>query len=487
MRLPIALPSGLRRDGTEGQSRGRWLRSNLVRGYGDDIGPVGGWRARSPNAVSGKARAIVTWSTDGAERRIGIGTHTGLYVQNSAGAVFDITPSAFVAGGADASFNTGFGGGPYGSGIYGAPRIDTGSPEPATVWTLDTWGSYLVGCCPSDGRLVQWENDTATDAAAITNAPTACLAILTTQDRFTVALGASGNPRSAAWCDRGDNEVWLPSTTNLAGDFELDSYGSIVCAVELRSLSLILTDADAHTMRYVGLPSVFVFERIGEGCGAVSAGCVATQGDFAMWWSKSGFMRFDGGLAAVDCPIRDLMANVNSAQISKCSAWSNVDHTEFVWCYPSVASVENDRYISFNYSTGEWWEGELARLSGAAKTVFAFPLLMDDNGLVHEHEVGSDYDGATPSARSGPYLLGDGSTVQRVLGIVPDVTGSPTIGFFTRDYPMAPETQVAQATLALGRTDLRFTARQVEINVEFTASTERFGKSWLEAVAGGRR
>lgn len=490
MRLPLAIPPGLRRDGTEGQSSGRWMRSSLVRGYGADVGPILGWRKRSSDvdpAITGKARAILAWSTEGAERRLAIGTHTGLFVQNAGGQNFDVTPASFVAGEPDATVNTGFGGGPFGLGAYGTPRLDTGSPAPASVWSLDNWGIYLVGCCASDGRLVEWQNDTSAPAAAIANAPTGCVAVLTTQDRFTVGLGASGNPRLVAWSDRGDNTIWTPSTTNLAGDMELDSQGAIVCAVELRSLSLILTDVDAHAMVYAGLPSVYVFNRLGEACGVVSVGCVATTGDFAMWWSKSGFKRFDGALSNVQCPLDNLFSGANASQLSKVSAWHNAERNEFWWLYPSSASTENDRYVTFNYVTGEWWRGAMARLSGAGQGVFTYPLLMGDDGYVYEHEVGSNYDGATPYAQSGPVALGDGEFVMRVTGIVPDTVGVATVGFATRDYPRSPPVTVAQADLADGRTDLRFTARQVELNVEFTTSDGRFGRCVLEVERGGRR
>lgn len=481
MRLPLVVPPGIARAGTVGQSAGRWLRGNLVRSYGGDLGPVPGWRQRSANAVSGKARAILAYSTDDAERRIAIGTHTGLYIQTAAGAVHDITPSGFTAGNADATINVGFGGGFYGASLYGAPRPDTGDAEPATVWSLDNWGVYLVACSPPDGRLLEWQNNTGADAAAIANAPTSCLGVLTTQDRFTVALGASGNPRLLAWSDRGDNTVWTPSTTNLAGDFELDTFGGIVAGIELRNVTLILTDVDAHAMTFVGLPYVYLINRIGEACGAISVGCIATQGDIAMWWSPSGFMRFDGAVSPVDCPIEDLMLTFNTAQRSKIAAYTNAKNTEFVWLYPSQGSNENDRYVSFNYTTGEWWEGEFVRLSGAGQGAFAYPLLMGDDGKVYEHEVGGEYDGAVPTALSGPLMLGDGNRMMKVKGIVPDTVAVATLGFSTRDFPQSPAVPVAQADLSAGRTDVLFTARQIQLSVEFANSTGRFGRTVLEA------
>lgn len=491
MRLPIAIPPGLRRDGTEGQSRGRWLYGSLVRGYGSDVGPVGGWRSRSDSAVTGKARAIYAWLSGPGDRRIAIGTEQGLFVQNASGVVFDVTPSGFTAGQADASVNTGFGGGFFGGGTFGTPRSDTGSPLPASVWMLDNWGRYLVACIQCDGRLVEWQLDTGTDAAVISNAPTACAGLITTQDRFLIALGASGNARLLAWCDQEDNTVWTPSATNQAGDQELDTEGGVVTAVELRGQTLILTDLDAHAMQYIGPPFIFALQKVADGCGAISVRCAVAVSETAYWWSRSGFWRYDGAVTPLDCPLKDLFEDLNQTQRSKITGWHNSQQQEVWWHYPSAASTENDRYVSLNYRTGEWWEGaagDVARLAGVGTGLYSFPLLTGDNGLVYEHEVaGLTWDGATPFALSGPQLLGDGSVVMRVTGIVPDVIGSPTIGFATRDYPTSPAVTVAQATLATGRTDLRFTARQVETRVEFAASTDRFGISFLEATPGGRR
>lgn len=488
MRLPIAIPPGLRRDGTEGQSRGRWLYGSLARNYGDDIGPVGGFRLRTSNAVSGKCRALFVWRSAPDTRLIAAGTHTGLYSQNAAGAVTDITPSAFVSGEADASVNAGFGGGYFGSGTYGTPRIDTGNVLPASVWMLDNWGRYLVGCFQPDGRILEWQLDTALNAVAVTNAPTSCSGLITTQDFFLIALGASGNARLLAWCDQQDNTVWTPSATNQAGDQELDTEGGIVTAVELRGQTLVLTDIDAHVMQYIGPPFVFSIQKVGEGCGAISVGCAVDQGDWAMWWSRSGFWRFDGSVTPVDCPLRDLDAGLNQAQRSKITGWHNAKNNEIWWMYPSIAGIENDRYVSFNYKTGEWWEGELSRLAGVGPGLFTYPLLVDDDGLIYEHEVeGLTWGGATPFARSGPMLLGDGSRSMRVGSAVFDYLGTTSVGFITRDYPSSPEVTVAQTTLTPGKTDYRFSARQVEVNVEFAASGSRFGIGFLDATPGGAR
>src|SRR4051812_8012130 len=47
MLLPLDIPPGVYRQGTEYSSRGRWYDAYLVRWYDNALGPVGGWRKKS--------------------------------------------------------------------------------------------------------------------------------------------------------------------------------------------------------------------------------------------------------------------------------------------------------------------------------------------------------------------------------------------------------------------------------------------------------
>jgi hypothetical protein len=77
--LPLKLPPGVFRSGTEYSSAGRWYDANLVRFYQTAIRPMGGWRALLTATVSGAPRALYTWRANNATRWVAVGTHTGLY------------------------------------------------------------------------------------------------------------------------------------------------------------------------------------------------------------------------------------------------------------------------------------------------------------------------------------------------------------------------------------------------------------------------
>jgi hypothetical protein len=105
--IPLQIPPGVYKNGTEYQSKGRWTDANLVRWYENTIRPVGGWRKRSNNQLTGSARGLINWRDSNNNRRIGIGTHSKLYSMNESGTLTDITPTSFTVGDADAVLKIG--------------------------------------------------------------------------------------------------------------------------------------------------------------------------------------------------------------------------------------------------------------------------------------------------------------------------------------------------------------------------------------------
>ena len=76
---PLRIPAGVSRRNTEAQAGvdGRYWDSNLVRSRGELIVPVGGWKSRSAEAVTGSARAILAWEANNGARHIAIGLTAG--------------------------------------------------------------------------------------------------------------------------------------------------------------------------------------------------------------------------------------------------------------------------------------------------------------------------------------------------------------------------------------------------------------------------
>jgi hypothetical protein len=492
MYIPIKLPPGIYRNGTEYQSAGRWYDANLVRWYENTLRPMGGWRKRATGQMSGLCRGFLTWRDNDGDRFIAAGTHTKLYAMNEAGTLKEITPTGFTAGIADAVSKTGYGYGTYGSLAYGTARPDTGTITPATTWSMDTWGEYLVACSNADGKLYEWQLGftTPTLAAAITNAPVNNKALLVTQERILFALGAGGNPRKVQWCDQENNTLWTPAGDNLAGDYELATAGTLIAGKRVKGVNLLFTDVDVHTAQYVGAPFVYGFEKAGSGCGLISAQAVAAIDTAAIWMSKAGFWIYDGYVKPLPSDVSDyVFDNLNFNQASKVYAVHNSKYGEIWWYYPSSGSTENDSYVTFNYRENHWNIGLLARTAGADSGVFANPLMVSTDGFVYEHEVGFAYDSASLYAESGPVQIGNGDNIMSVRQVIPDeqTLGEAVVSFKTRNYPTGTQSTFGPFTAA-NPTSVRFSGRQVNVKVTGnTLADWRIGVMRLEAIPAGKR
>ncbi len=420
--IPLDLPPGAYRNGTEFDQSGRWRDMNLVRWRDGSMRPVGGWRLRAATAYTGVPRGMIAWEDLSGDRRVGVGTFSNLYATSASGVTTDITPAGFTSGAEIATVNTGFGGSFYGTSYYGTARPDTGNFSEATTWEMDNWGENLVACSSSDGVIYEWALDVGVAAAAVANAPTGNLSMMVTADRFLFALGASGSPRTIKWSDREDNTTWTAADTNEAGDFELQTSGQIMCGFNVRGHALILTDQDAHSATYQGPPYVYNFERVGQSCGIISRKAAISVDAGAFWMGQEGFFSYSGGaVQELPCDVIDyVFGDINRSQASLVHAVPMAQHGEIWWFYPSGGSNECDRYVALDYKEGHWTFGQIDRTCGVPRGVFKYPLWADSLGNLWEQEVGLNYDGAAIFAESGPISLGAGDQVMAATSMIPD-------------------------------------------------------------------
>jgi len=489
--VKLQLPPGVARQGTEYAVQGRYFDANLMRWHQGVIQPVGGWRQFSDSTLTGKPRAMMTWVTNSNTIFAFVGTHSNAYVLTQSGVVTDITPtSGFTTGRADAESGGGYGASTYGTGTYGDPRPNTSVVNPATIWTVDQFGQLPIACAETDGTIWEWDLNTANNLVAVTNAPTGNAAVMVTNDLFVFALGASSNPRKVAWCDRANRTDWTPSATNLAGDVELKTNGKIRCGKRIRGGELIFTDVDVHLARYVGKPSVYVFDQVGEACGVISQGSVATVANRAYWMGQNGFFVYDGYTKPLRCDVLEyVFNNLNTQQQSKVVAVHNTEFNEIWWYYPCGDSTECDCYVYYNYVDDHWGIGTLTRLSGAPKGVFGNLLLAGDDGYIYEHEITQSRDNRDATLRAAPIELGNGERYMYAREYVPDegTVGDSTIRFFTRLYPQATENTHGPFTSASPKL-VRFSGRQVGWEYTIASGTDgRIGVPRLKVTPGGAR
>tara|TARA_R110000764_G_scaffold56525_1_gene123136 strand:+ start:951 stop:2429 length:1479 start_codon:yes stop_codon:yes gene_type:complete len=489
--IPLKIPAGMFRNGTEFEASGRWRDGNLVRWLGASLRPVGGWRDRITNAIAETARAMHTWKDSNNSQWVSMGTYNKLYVASAAGTVYDITPAGFTSGDQNAAIKTGYGYSTYGTSFYGTERPDTGNYSEATTWSLDNFGNYLVGCSVSDGKAYQWTGNVASAATAIANAPVGNLGLIVTEERFLFLLGGGGEPRTVQWSDQENITTWTPASTNQAGSQILQTSGQIMAAARGRGQMLIFTDIDMHRMTYVGAPFVYSTEKVSEACGLASRKAVTTTDAGTFWMGHKSFFVYNGSnVQELPCEVKDyVFGDINTSQISK--SWSAAlgQQGEIWWFYCSSASNEIDRYVSYDYKQGHWMTGDLSRTCGADRGVFRHPLMMSAGGSMYEHEVGLNYEGATVFAETGPFSIGPGDNMVKVTKLIPDelTQGDVSATFKTRLYPNGAETSHGPYAMA-NPTSVRFTGRQARMRVEGARLADwRVGVMRVDAVSGGRR
>jgi len=491
--IPLQIAPGIVKNGTEFQQTNSWSDGNLVRWNESAMQPVKGWRKRSLTAMSGVCRKLITYidnSVPGVRNTLA-GTNTHLYAIQSAGQVHNITPANFTTGDADAALNLAWGASTWGSYEFGTLRPDTGNYDFCDTWSIAPWGEYAVACATSDGKIYQWANNVANVATVLSNAPTQCRAICVTDERFVFALGAGSEHDRVEWCDQENNNVWAASSTNQAGGQHLTSSGQLISGHPLRGETLLLTTTDCHVARYTGPPFVYSFQRVGDGCGSVSAnGCVVAD-NLAAWVGLNQFHIYSGGsVTTLKSTVGDyFFSDLNLAQRSKIYGVLNSEYNEIWWFYPSGDSLENNKYVSYNYRDNHWSIGSLARTAGSDAGVFIFPQMVGVDGYVYEHEVGYGYDDAEVYLQSGPIELGNGDQIMKCTSLIPDekTQGDVTATFKTRLYPNGAETSHGPFTMA-NPTSVRFQGRQVSMRIDANINTDwRVGTMRLNAVAGGRR
>lgn len=392
--LALKLPPGLYRNGTRYQAKGRWYDANLVRFYEGAVRPVQGWRVafdadgNAMPALAGVPRAALGWRSATGVPLLAVGTTEKLYVIKD-GVTYDITPEDFNPGAAD----SGSGNGDYGDGLYGKNLYGVGKAvlaahlTEADTWQLDAFGDVLVACCTNGGRIYVWTGDTAAVAVPATDAPEPNRGVVITPERFIVALGANDDVRLVQWASQATLDDWTASDENTAGDFTLSTNGRIMCGRRTKAQTLIWTDADLQSMNYIGGTLVYSFKQEGDNCGIIAPQAVAIVDTAAIWMGRDNFFQYDGFVKPIPCEVHDyVFGSFNSQQAAKVFACPISEFSEIWWFYPSAGSVENDRYVVYNYRENHWTTGKLARTAAIDRGAMPSPVMFDGNGTVYQHE-----------------------------------------------------------------------------------------------------
>ena len=422
------------------------------------------------------------------------------------------------------------------------------------LWILDNYGTKLIALIYND-KCFEWDaaasNATSTRATILPNAPTASRHVLvSTPDRHLVFFGTEttvGDPTTQddmfiRFSDQENidqTDSYTVRAENTAGTQRIADGSKIMGAIKGRDAIYVWTDTALFLMKFVGQPFTFSFEQVGTNCGLFGKNaCVEVDGS-AYWMSENGFFTYDGQLKSMPCLVEDYVYDsINDTSRDLINCGLNNLFGEINWFYPSEASDEVDRVVTYNYLDSSakqpiWTTGSLARTAWQDSAVFNRPHATyygsNDNAsfdvtgntqgstIYYNQETGTDevnagniavaipafiesgdFDITQKRSNSGqavgtPDLRGDGEYIMRISRFIPDFitqTGDTKVSFTTRAYPNSTPA-VKEFTINSSKTfqSTRIRARSIALKISNTATNQdwKLGTFRLDIAPGGMR
>jgi hypothetical protein len=324
--------------------------------------------------------------------------------------------------------------------------------------------------------------------------PSTAIQVLTSpNDRHLIAYGCEdyqqtvADPLVVRWSDA-ENIYWTPLRTNSAGSQKLSAGSYIICA--LRTVSgqiLIWTDLGLWLQQYIGMPYVFGFQPVAQGLSIVGPNAMINAAGNVYWMDHGLFMAYSGGVQEVPCSVKDyVFGNLNYTQAYKVYAGHNHAFHEVIWFYPSLNSVENDSYVSYNYVDQLWTVGSMQRTAWLEMGRGEYPVATDlDNHLIYYHEYGDDANGATMQAwiESADIDADGGDHYLYLSRLIPDVYfrgnggTKQTLGVtvFGRSEPLQPKEIRAELTVNPMTCQQFIRVRDRQVSFRFYSNDEGVG------------
>lgn len=288
----------------------------------------------------------------------------------------------------------------------------------ATAWSMVDFGAWILATNGVDQPQIY----KGATFANLGGTPPSTIEIFAKSGPFILGFNTSNDEREVVWCDQDDPEDWVPLSTNAAGDLIIRELNSrIICVKPLGdNLAIYGTDSMA-VMRPLSAPLYFGYKMALNGIGAVSKESVVSIGRSQYGLGIQGFFVTDGStFKYIDEGVvrQQFLSEFNQDQKSKVVSFHNEESTEIVWYYPSGASLEPDRGISYNYRTGAWSFRGHGRTTAMERNIFEYPITAGSTGIVFFENFGNDDDGNAMECfvQSRPFpFANDGGNLDRFI------------------------------------------------------------------------
>jgi len=427
-----------------------------------------------------------------------------------------------------------------------ASLSQTLSIDPAS-WSLDNFGQQLIATI-KNGRSFSWNpinadsNALTTRAVVISNAPTASvMSLVSDRDRHLFMLGTettigSGGTQDKLFIRFSDQENinnYTATSTNTAGSFRLDSGTKIVGAVKGKDYTLVLTDSAAYVIQFVGPPFTFSVRQVGSNCGAIGQHSIKYVNGAVYWMGEAGgFFVYDGTVKALPCLVEDFVfttkgdnLGINYDNGESVYAGLYTLYEEIVWFYPKSGSDNVDRCVTYNYQSGVWTTGSLARTTYVDANLYDHPYATEFNStgtptfptiqgvtntngstIYYEHEKGVNQVDATGAKTAIPAFIqsgdfdlnigGDGQFFMSMRRFIPDfkvLTGDARVTINLRSFPTDTATSSPLGPFTINNTtnkvDTRARTRFASLKIENTSTDQswRYGTFRADIQPDGMR
>lgn len=449
--------------------------------------------------------------------------NTGVTASSTQTSVVNVDYSfLYPVGKKDSGATFGYGAGTWGTpGVsgYGEPRT-TGTLTELRTWTLDTWGEDILAV-PRGGPLVHWDSSNGLEsnqfdradvrAAVVSSAPqTNSLVFVAAPERHVVLLGTEDiltsvfDPLLVRWSDRENFNIWTPTSTNAAGDFRLTGGSKIVGYVKTKRENLIFTDKSTFSMQYINAPFYYKFNTLTNNTGLIAPHAGVEVDGVVYWLGNNAFFVYDGVVKKLDCSVYNYYFDensegyINSLQKDKIFCGVNKVYNEIIWFLPTGDSLENNRYIIYNYAEKVWYDGTINRSTWEPSSIFEQPLATSagtENSAVYTHNVGLN-DGSNPMnsyIKTGFFDIADGDDMMFVTQFIPDFNLSGVLNL-TLEYRKAPFDNAVskgpyQITNTTTKLPVRVRGREISLLFQNQGLNNdfRFGKLRINPLPDGRR
>jgi hypothetical protein len=434
----------------------------------------------------------------------------------------------------------------YFTGWGEASLSQTLSIDPAS-WSLDNFGEKLIATV-KNGKTFEWNpinsnpNALSTRAAVVSNAPTASvMSLVSDRDRHLFMLGTEttiGSPNTQdrmfiRFSDQEDISDYTPTSVNTAGSFRLDSGTKIVGAVKGKDYTFVVTDTSAYVIQFVGPPFTFSVRQVGSNCGAIGQHSIKYVNGAVYWMGEAGgFFVYDGTVKALPCLVEDFVfttkgdnLGINYQNGESVYAGLYSLYEEINWFYPKSGSNNVDRCVTFNYQSGTWTTGSLARTTYTDANLYDHPYATEFNStgtptfptvqgvtnvngstIYYSHEVGVNQVDSTGAKTAIPAFIqsgdfdlaqgGDGQFFMSVRRFIPDfklIQGNAKVTINLKRFPVSTETSSPLGpftiTSSTEKIDTRARSRFANLKIENTSTDEswRYGTFRADVQPDGMR